>query len=108
MHYNRPIYYDPVVGRFISEDPIKLMGGTNLFVYAPNPFSWIDPWGLAKLGRWESVGQGQIRIDPLTWKYKPAVPCTLSVPNQKKRSSHQQRRGSEPRIKMRCFRSDQS
>lgn len=47
LHYNRHRYYDPDVGRFISQDPIGLTGGTNPYQYAPNPLSWIDPWGLA-------------------------------------------------------------
>jgi RHS repeat-associated protein len=46
LHYNRFRYYDPDVGRFISQDPIGLMGGTNLYQYAPNPTGWIDPLGL--------------------------------------------------------------
>jgi uncharacterized protein RhaS with RHS repeats len=33
------------VGRFINQDPIGLLGGENLYAYAPNPNSWIDPWG---------------------------------------------------------------
>jgi len=32
---------------FISRDPIGLLGGNNVFQYAPNPIHWIDPWGLA-------------------------------------------------------------
>jgi RHS repeat-associated protein len=47
LHYNRFRYYDPVIGRFVSQDPIGLMGGVNLSVYAPNPLGWVDPWGLA-------------------------------------------------------------
>jgi RHS repeat-associated protein len=50
LHYNRFRYYDPVVGRFVSQDPIGLAGGLNTFAYAPNPFSWFDPNGLAKRG----------------------------------------------------------
>jgi uncharacterized protein RhaS with RHS repeats len=34
------------VGRFINQDPIGLNGGLNLYAYAPNPFGWIDPFGL--------------------------------------------------------------
>jgi RHS repeat-associated protein len=48
LHYNRFRYYDPVVGRFASQDPIGLLGGSNAFAYAPNPVSWKDPVGLAK------------------------------------------------------------
>ncbi|WP_345830371.1 RHS repeat-associated core domain-containing protein [Erwinia sp. HDF1-3R] len=48
LHYNRFRYYDPDVGRFISQDPIGLAGGINLYAYAPNPLKWIDPLGLTK------------------------------------------------------------
>ena len=46
LHYNRFRYYDSDVGMFISRDPIELLGGFNVFAYAPNPVMWIDPWGL--------------------------------------------------------------
>ncbi|MGP2571411.1 RHS repeat-associated core domain-containing protein [Ornithobacterium rhinotracheale] len=46
MHYNRFRYYDSDVGMFVSRDPIGLMGGSNVFAYAPNPTGWVDPWGL--------------------------------------------------------------
>ncbi|RQT68200.1 hypothetical protein DF045_27795, partial [Burkholderia cepacia] len=46
LHYNLFRYYDPDVGRFITPDPIGLSGGLNLYQYARNPISWIDPWGL--------------------------------------------------------------
>jgi RHS repeat-associated protein len=45
LHYNTFRYYDPVVGRFITQDPIGLAGGLNLYAYAPNPNGWSDPWG---------------------------------------------------------------
>ncbi|WP_257998111.1 RHS repeat domain-containing protein [Oligella urethralis] len=47
LHYNTFRYYDPELGRFISQDPIGLMGGINLYQYAPNPVEWVDPLGLA-------------------------------------------------------------
>ena len=46
LHYNRFRYYDSDVGMFIQRDPIGLLGGSNVFQYAPNPIGWIDPWGL--------------------------------------------------------------
>jgi RHS repeat-associated protein len=45
LHYNTFRYYDPDVGRFISQDPIGLAGGENLYAYAPNPSGWVDPLG---------------------------------------------------------------
>jgi RHS repeat-associated protein len=48
LHYNTFRYYDPDIGRFISEDPIGLGGGANLYQFAPNTDGWIDPWGWAK------------------------------------------------------------
>ena len=48
LHYNRFRYYDPNSGRFVSQDPIGLLGGFNLYEYAPNPISWIDIFGLNK------------------------------------------------------------
>lgn len=46
LHYNRFRYYDPDVGRFVSQDPIGVAGGTNTFQYAASPTFWIDPSGL--------------------------------------------------------------
>lgn len=46
LHYNRFRYYDPRAGRFISPDPLGLAAGANVFLYAPNPINWTDPYGL--------------------------------------------------------------
>jgi len=46
LHYNRYRYYDPHSGRFVSSDPIKILGGLNIFAYAKNPNSYVDPLGL--------------------------------------------------------------
>ncbi len=46
LHYNTFRYYDPDIGRFTQPDPIGLLGGFNLYQYAPNGLIWIDPWGL--------------------------------------------------------------
>ena len=46
MIYLRARYYDPGLGRFISEDPIK--DGVNWYVYCGgNPVNFVDPLGLA-------------------------------------------------------------
>ena len=48
LHYNLMWYYDPNCGRFVSQDPIRLWGGENIYQFAPNMQSWIDPLGLLK------------------------------------------------------------
>lgn len=63
LHYNRHRYYDPQVGRFISKDPIGLLGGMNLYAYAPNPVGWVDPLGLAKNKAIGTPKQAQIKVE---------------------------------------------
>ena len=48
--YYRARWYDPKLGRFISEDPIGLAGGMNQFAYAGNnPQNAKDPTGLYEI-----------------------------------------------------------
>ena len=35
-------YYEPEVGCFINQDPIGLLGGSNLYRFAPNAQGWTD------------------------------------------------------------------
>lgn len=46
-------YYEPDVCRFVNQDPIKLIGGDNLYQFAPNTQARIDPWGLVRLIRYK-------------------------------------------------------
>ena len=52
MYYYRNRWYDPEIGRFISEDPIGFAGGDiNLYGYVGNnPQNFIDPYGDIPLG----------------------------------------------------------
>ena len=47
LHYNRYRYYDPDTTRYLTQDPVGLIGGTNLYRYAPNPIAWADQLGLS-------------------------------------------------------------
>jgi RHS repeat-associated protein len=47
LYYYRTRYYDPMSGRFLSEDPIGFKGGANFYEYSLNsPMRWKDPSGL--------------------------------------------------------------
>lgn len=50
--YMRARYYDPAIGRFISEDPTGFGGGdVNLYAYVGgNPINGVDPNGLQVVG----------------------------------------------------------
>jgi RHS repeat-associated protein len=81
--FYRARYYDPVMKRFISSDPIGLAGGMNMFAYVNgNPVSLTDPtgncpWcaaGLA-IGVWANIGS-QLYVNGGNWgglDYKAVV-----------------------------------
>ena len=47
LYYYRARYYDPKIGRFISEDPIGFVAGVNFYSYVlNNPVRYTDPSGL--------------------------------------------------------------
>ncbi len=51
LDFMRARYYSPTEGRFISADPIGIVGGLNLYRYvANNPEIFVDPLGLSSLG----------------------------------------------------------
>jgi len=55
LYYYRARYYDPMIGRFISEDPIKFDGDINFYSYVGNdPINFTDPSGL----RWRPQQYG--------------------------------------------------
>ncbi len=51
FYYVRARYYDPELGRLISEDPIGLAGGVNPYAYVvDDPVNGRDPFGLCPAG----------------------------------------------------------
>lgn len=48
LMYYRERFYDPVIGRFLTSDPIGFSGGINFYSYVQNnPVNFVDPEGLS-------------------------------------------------------------
>lgn len=65
LFYNHFRYYDAAFGRYISQDPLSVSGGTNLYIYPTDPLGWIDPLGLMPTftckSRWTACQQWYAR-----------------------------------------------
>jgi RHS repeat-associated protein len=49
LYYNRARYYDPSLGRFLSEDPKRFQANVNFYSYVSNsPIIHLDPFGWSK------------------------------------------------------------
>jgi len=56
LYYYRARWYDPQARRFISEDPIGLNGGINLYAYVENnPMLLTDPYGLRPGDKYKNI-----------------------------------------------------
>jgi RHS repeat-associated protein len=56
---NRFRYYDSHIGSFVSQDPLGMVAGENVYTYGPNVQGWIDPLGLACTKPKSSIVLGQ-------------------------------------------------
>ncbi|GAA2707292.1 DUF6531 domain-containing protein [Actinoplanes palleronii] len=56
LHYNVYRYYDPLTGRYLSQDPLGLAPAVDPAAYAANPLLWADPLGLMCTGPGSTAG----------------------------------------------------
>ena len=42
LHYNLMGYYEPAAGRFVNQDSILLLGGSNMYSFTSNTNAWFD------------------------------------------------------------------
>ena len=87
LYYYRARYYDPVLKRFVAEDPINLLGGLNLYAYVEgSPLTRIDPRGthwfevLVEIYKWvrwlPEAEKGAEKIANWDPNAEPEEPCT--------------------------------
>ena len=75
-------YYEPEAGRFVNQDPIKLIGGDNLYQFAPNTQEWIDPLGESGYKLRKSMeSQGMFRPDS-SWQTHHLIPQAVWKENK--------------------------
>lgn len=82
LSYMQARYYDPVIGRFLSNDPVGFLGhlnglqgpqGFNRYAYVNNnPYRYIDPDGRALIGLSIGFG-GTIPFTPITFGLSATV-----------------------------------
>ncbi|HIG9788890.1 TPA: RHS repeat-associated core domain-containing protein, partial [Escherichia coli] len=68
LYYNRHRYYDPLQGRYITQDPIGLKGGWNFYQYPLNPVQYIDPLGLADMNFYDESLRRNVSLHAATDK----------------------------------------
>ena len=69
LYYNRFRYYDPRIGNYISQDPIRLMGNNpTLYGYVGDCNKSVDLFGLQELGN--LVQEAHLVLDPIAQKHK--------------------------------------
>jgi RHS repeat-associated protein len=82
LMYYRNRYYSPRFSRFVSEDPIGLAGGYNLFAYVEgDPITYSDPDGLQGITGFTRHGLNQAinrGVSPAAMRDAVVCPITIS------------------------------
>jgi RHS repeat-associated protein len=83
INYYRARYYNPQIGRFLSEDPLGLAGGdVNFYAYVANdPIDLIDPSGLTWESNWNYFWDWALGRGAKTRNYGPNDPETQELMN---------------------------
>jgi RHS repeat-associated protein len=57
LYYNRFRYYDSGSGVYLSQDPISIEGGLNIYAYVRDSNFWVDIFGLTDFSSWLAKGK---------------------------------------------------
>jgi RHS repeat-associated protein len=78
VYHYRARYYDPSVGRFLSEDPLRFKAGINFYSYVKNnPVVDNDPSGLAPAGECKCEGSGGKPLFGVCGPYTCVCSCEI-------------------------------
>jgi RHS repeat-associated protein len=80
LAFHRARYYDPTIGRFLSEDPIGFGGGLNFYTYVgDSPTNFVDPFGLYCV---YSQLLGHMICYPASTQIPPPTPNSCDIPGK--------------------------
>lgn len=81
LYYFRARWYDPITGRWLSNDPIGISGGLNQYVFCDNnPVNLIDPFGLDVWG----VNRDAGGVEARSW-FNPFAHTFLAITDDRGR-----------------------
>ena len=83
LYFLRNRYYDPNVGRFLSEDPVRFDGGIDFYAYVRNsPINFSDPLGLFAVK--PGVPYPNLRFQALLEciEFKTGIPLVVTSTNE--------------------------
>jgi RHS repeat-associated protein len=98
LYYYRARYYDTVIGRFLSEDPARMDGGSNLYTYVRNnPIILNDPFGLFHVK--PGVPYPNLRLEALLDCIEWQTGLTLNVTSTNEPPPHSPHGPNDPHIR---------
>ena len=84
LYYNRFRYFDPEIGQYVSQDPIRVLGDLGLYQYVSDPNTLIDFFGLSTVylrNNEQYVGKAKVDAKTRYGKKNFATDIFTDIPN---------------------------